>query len=115
MATPVTTRNVATRMLATPMYAAGVYYADLTYTTRANESVLNANLQTRIQSFARQNGGVLVSSAITRPTPGRAVFALSFQFQNRGQVLTFVQNIGNSHEANAVVVVPDAAALVALP
>jgi hypothetical protein len=110
-----TTRNVATRLLATPRNTAGVYFADLTYTTRANESALNANLQARIQTFARQTGGVLVSSTITRPTPGLAVFALSFRFQNRGQVLTFVQNIGNSHEANAVVCVPDAAALVALP
>lgn len=110
-----TTRNVGTRLLTTPRLTTGIYYADLTYTARANESVMNANLKKRIQALALTTGGVLVSSTITRPTPGRAVFALSFQFQNRGQVLIFVQNIGNTHEANAVVVVPDAAALLALP
>ena len=110
-----TTRNLATRLLAVPRLTAGIYYTDISYTTRSNESKLNEGLSKRFQVLAFENGGTLVSTTIARPNPGRTVFTLSFRFQNRGQVLTFTQRIGNSHEANSMVVIPDAAALVALP
>lgn len=110
-----TSRNVATRMTTAPRKTAGLYYVDVSFTGRANESVLNIAFCGRLDNLAERNGGVPSSNSTTCDSPGIATLKCSYLFQNRAQALFFSQISGVPHDTKSIVFVPDVVAIAALP